>query len=79
MSKLNQAQRDALPDEKFADPANRKFPILDCSDVEDAWNLAGHAAQPERVRAQIIRFASTLHCPLMPAMKTWLTERGGMR
>ncbi len=33
MSNLSQAEREALPESKFADPKHRKFPILDCSDL----------------------------------------------
>jgi hypothetical protein len=32
----------------FAGP-NKTFPLKDASDVEDAWNLAGHADDPDQV------------------------------
>jgi hypothetical protein len=66
MSNLTQAERDALPESKFADPKNRKFPLLDCSDFDDAWGLAGHAEDPEAVRKRILEMGADLSCPLSP-------------
>jgi hypothetical protein len=71
MSNLTQKERDELPESKFADPKNRKFPILDCSDFDDAWGLAGHAEDPEAVRKRILEMGADLSCPLSPAMEEW--------
>lgn len=49
--------RDKLPDSDFADPKNRKYPIVSPSDVSDAAGLAGHAADPTAVRQRIISIA----------------------
>ncbi len=74
MSNLTQKERDELPESKFADPKNRKFPILDCSDFEDAWGLAGHAQDPEAVRKRILEMGADLSCPLTPAMQEWKSQ-----
>jgi len=44
--------RDKLPDSDFAGP-HRSFPIVNQSDVSDALGLAGHADDPDAVRARI--------------------------
>lgn len=46
--------------ENFAGPGDDSFPIKDASDVNDAWRLAGHAANPDAVRAKIKRIAKRL-------------------
>lgn len=79
MSNLNQTERDELPASRFADPKNRKFPILDCSDFEDAWNLAGHADDPEAVRKRIMEMGADLSCPLSPAMQEWNANNSSQR
>lgn len=43
----------------FAGP-DLSFPIRDASDVNDAWRLAGHAANPDAVRAKIKAIAKRL-------------------
>src|SRR5215469_4634209 len=45
--------------ENFAGP-DMSFPIKDASDVGDAWNLAGHAANPNAVRTKIKAIAKRL-------------------
>lgn len=45
--------RDTLDTSDFADPANRKYPIVVPKDAHDAWILAGHAGDPEAVRKRI--------------------------
>jgi hypothetical protein len=45
--------RDKLDESSFADPENRKFPIVSPGDVEDAAGLAGHAKNPGKVRRRI--------------------------
>ena len=57
---------DALKDayykthpENFAGP-HKSYPIKDASDVGDAWNLAGHADDPDAVRAKIKEIADRL-------------------
>src|SRR5258708_1070122 len=40
----------------FAGPKDT-FPLKDASDVADAWGLAGHADNPDEVRANIKRWA----------------------
>lgn len=52
------AYHDKHP-ENFAGP-DMSFPIKDASDVNDAWRLAGHAANPDAVRAKIKRIAKRL-------------------
>lgn len=47
-----------------------KFPINDCSDVEDAWGLRGHGDIPKAtVAAYIKRAAKSLSCPIPGADK----------
>lgn len=53
MTKWTQEKRDELPSSDFGDPENKKYPIADCNDVKDAWNLAGKADNPENVRKRI--------------------------
>lgn len=50
--------RDKLPSKAFAGP-HRSFPIVNQSDVQDAWDLAGHAADPDAVRSKIKRIAKS--------------------
>jgi hypothetical protein len=45
--------------ENFAGP-DGSYPIEDASDVGDAWGLAGHAADPDAVRAKIKSIAKRL-------------------
>lgn len=62
MAQWNAAARQAYHKEhpeNFAGP-DMSFPIKDGSDVEDAWNLAGHADDPEAVRAKIKAIAKRL-------------------
>src|SRR6266852_3191741 len=40
----------------FAGPDDT-YPLKDASDVGDAWGLAGHAANPDEVRANIKQWA----------------------
>lgn len=47
--------------ENFADPDNQAYPIKDADDVEDAWNLAGHADHPDAVRVRVKAIAKRLH------------------
>ncbi len=49
--------RDKLPKSDFADPEQRKYPIVTPKDVEDAAGLVGHADNPTEVKANIIRIA----------------------
>jgi hypothetical protein len=61
-AKWTQAAREAYykdHPENFAGP-NMSFPIKDGSDVDDAWRLAGHADDPEAVRAKIKSIAKRL-------------------
>ncbi len=61
-AKWTQAARDAYyaeHPENFAGP-NKSYPIKDASDVKDAWNLAGHAANPDAVRSKIKSIAARL-------------------
>ena len=55
------SRRQYLKDhpENFAGP-NGSFPIRDSSDVGDAWGLAGHADNPDAVRAKIKKIAARL-------------------
>lgn len=41
----------------FADPENQKYPIAGPEDVADAWGLAGHADDPDKIRKRIIAIA----------------------
>lgn len=61
-AKWTQAAREAYHKshpENFAGP-DMSFPIKDGSDIDDAWRLAGHAADPEAVRAKIKAIATRL-------------------
>jgi hypothetical protein len=61
-AKWTQEARDAYlkehPD-NFAGPEG-SYPIKDGSDVDDAWRLAGHAANPDAVRSKIKSIAKRL-------------------
>jgi len=59
----------------FAGPDDT-FPLTDASDVSDAWGLAGHAANPDQVRRNIIRWAkSNGHTDALPDTATeWAKE-----
>lgn len=59
--------RDTIPTRDYADPKNRKYPIVNASDVEDAWNLRGHAADPDAVGRRIIAIARRKGFPLPDA------------
>lgn len=61
-AKWTQAARDAYfkdHPENFAGP-DGSYPIRDSSDVGDAWGLAGHADNPDAVRAKIKSIAKRL-------------------
>lgn len=49
---VSKAERDAMPAEDFAGP-DESFPIGSEKMAHDAWDLAGHAADPDAVRARI--------------------------
>jgi hypothetical protein len=49
--------RDKLPESAFADPKNRKYPIVSPKDVADAAGLVGHAENPGAVKDRIISIA----------------------
>ncbi len=76
MSDLTQDERAALPESDFADPQHRKFPIVDANDVQDAWNLAGHAEHPDAVRRRIIQIAKRkgLTSALPESAREWAQE-----
>ncbi len=42
----------------YAGP-HESFPIKNCNDVKDAWDLAGHAKDPDAVRAKVKSIASS--------------------
>ena len=69
MSTLNTAQRMKLPASSFADPAGRKFPILDQNDVDSAAHLIGKAGNPGAVKARIIAIARRKGLTLPDAWK----------
>jgi hypothetical protein len=56
-SELDTAARDNLKDSDFADPAGRKFPILDQDDVDSAARLIGKAGNKEMVKKRVIAIA----------------------
>lgn len=61
-AKWSQAAREeyyAKHPENFAGP-DMTYPIKDASDVSDAWDLAGHASDPDGVRAKIKKIAKRL-------------------
>lgn len=45
----------------FAGPGT-SFPLKDCSDVGDAWGLAGHADNPDQIRSNVKSWASKNNC-----------------
>jgi len=71
MSNLSQAERDKLPLSSFGDPANRKYPIVDASDVSDAASLIGKAPAFKRaaIKARIIAIARRKGFPIPDAWK----------
>jgi hypothetical protein len=61
-AKWTQTTKDDYFKEKpwaFAGP-NKSYPIRDKSDIGDAWGLAGHADDPDAVRAKIKAIANRL-------------------
>lgn len=74
MSTLTTAQRDALPLSDFASPNDRKFPILDQSDVAAAASLLGKADDPEAVKMRIIAIAKRKKLTLPDA---WQSKAAG--
>lgn len=61
-AKWTQAAREAYykeSPENFAGP-DMSYPVKDGSDIDDAWRLAGHAADPDAVRAKIRAIAKRL-------------------
>lgn len=52
---ISTEERNQLPDEDFAGPG-RTFPIKEGT-VAAAWDLSGHASNPEEVRSKIIEIA----------------------
>lgn len=83
LAKWNAAARERLEKEdikgEFAGP-NRSFPIRDRTDVKNAWNLAGHAANPDTVRRRIVAIALKYgwESGLPDAAKVWAKDRGLM-
>lgn len=70
MSKLNTAQRKALPSEDYGDPAARLFPIVDQQDIDSAAHLIGKAKSPATVKARIIAIAKRKGLTVPDAWKT---------
>src|SRR5690242_271255 len=61
-AKWTQAARDAYlkeHPENFAGP-DGTYPIKDGDDVDSAWRLAGHAANPDAVRTKVKSIAKRL-------------------
>lgn len=52
----------------FAGPGT-SYPLKDCSDAHDAWNLAGHADNPDQVRKNVKRWSSEHSCTLPSTAK----------
>jgi hypothetical protein len=71
VSNLTQAQRDALPDSSFGWPEEKKYPILDASDVADAAALIGKAPEGmrDRIKRRIIAIAKRKGFPIPDAWK----------
>jgi hypothetical protein len=65
--------RDQIPDEDFAGPG-RTYPIRNQQDVHDAATLIGHAANPEQVKANIIKIAKRKGFSLPDAWQSDTTE-----
>lgn len=63
-----------VPDEDFAGP-HRSFPIRNINDVSDAWDLRGHADDPDAVARAIIRIARRKGIALPEKIQTWLGDR----
>lgn len=58
MARLTTAQRNALPDSAFAEPAQRKYPINDPSHRRNALSRVsqfGSASEKKAVRAAVKR------------------------
>ncbi|GEM_PF-5099126 len=53
---LSAAQRRAIPSREFAGP-HRSFPVRSAHEVKAAIRLAGHAANPDAVRARVKQLA----------------------
>lgn len=53
---ISQEERDKLPADDFAGP-DRSFPIRNQADLNSAVKLVGHASDPEKVKAEIIKIA----------------------
>lgn len=57
MAQWTAKTRDNLKESDFGDPEGRKFPIKDQSDLDDAARLIGHASDPDKVKARLIKIA----------------------
>ena len=53
MSKLNAAERKAIPSGQFAGP-NRSFPIEDENHAKAALSMAHYASDPGAIRAKVL-------------------------
>jgi HK97 family phage major capsid protein len=79
--KWTAAERDRLSagdiEGAFAGP-DQSYPIAGPSDVGDAWGLAGHADNPDKVRRRIISIAKKYGwlSGLPAAAKEWAAENG---
>src|SRR5258708_7541332 len=69
---IPQAERDAIPEDAFCGP-HRSFPVRNQSEVDKAAGLAGHAADPDAVRACVRRKAKA-HGWTLP--KSWQEGAG---
>lgn len=49
---LTKSDRDAIDEDDFAGP-HKSFPVTNQHEAKAAWDLAGHAANPDAVRARI--------------------------
>jgi HK97 family phage major capsid protein len=56
-------QRQQMADRGHALP-DGSFPIADCEDVSNAVNLVGHAKDPAKAKAHIVKRANALGCKL---------------
>jgi len=61
--KFTAQQRQDLADKGHA-LDDGSFPIVDCEDVSNAVNLVGHAKDPAKARAHIVKRAKALGCKL---------------
>ncbi len=81
MSKLNAAERKAIPSSQFAGP-DRSFPIPDANHARAALSMAHYANDPNAIRAKVHAAYPSIddgESPVKKALHRKLTARKGKK